>query len=114
MEAVENDGELVSLSSERPTQKVFRRLIKQSLTDVEYENDSAARWRPATNIVLDPRRQFGRPIVEDFGLATATLAFDAANGADASDLAELYEVPIRAIKAALAYERSLDPPTMVH
>ena len=72
MDAIENDGELVSLSKKNPGQKVFSEIVKQSLNDLDYEDDYVARWRPSTaqHVVIDPKRLFGTPILDDFGLST--------------------------------------------
>ena len=48
MDAIENDGELVSLSRRNPGQKIFSEIVKQSLNDLEYENDYVIRWRPSS------------------------------------------------------------------
>ncbi|MDE3028977.1 MAG: hypothetical protein KGH84_11320, partial [Paracoccaceae bacterium] len=75
MEAIEQDGEFVSLSKRRPGQKVFAEIVKQSLRDLEYEDGIAARWRPsvAQSVILDPTRQFGAPILDEYGVSTTTL-----------------------------------------
>lgn len=110
MEAIEEDGELVSLSRRRPGQKVFRRIISQSLNDLEYENETVARWRPKKHsaVIIDPARQFGSPLLDEYGLSTKMLRdeFDRYN--DLNYLSDLYEVPTSALKSGIAFERSLD------
>src|SRR6056297_3360478 len=68
MDAVEKDGEFVSLSKKRPGQKVFREIISQSLNDLEYEGNLAARWRPRqfSSVIIDPSRHFGDPILDKY------------------------------------------------
>lgn len=63
IEALEQDGELMSLSRKRPGQKVFAEVVAQSLNDLEYENGEAVLWRPTKgkSIVIDPKRSFGSP-----------------------------------------------------
>ena len=110
MEAVEKDGNLVSLSSKRPGQKVFTSIIKQSLNDLEYEDGKSVRWRPheATNVVVDPRRAFGAPILDDFGIQTGTLYAEYKDFEDISYLSKCYEIPISQIRSAVSFEKSLD------
>jgi hypothetical protein len=75
MEALERDGEYVSLARRRAGQKVFARIVEQSLQDLEYADGTAARWRPAKHerVVLDPQRQFGQPVIDEFGISTELL-----------------------------------------
>ncbi|WP_417248349.1 hypothetical protein [Celeribacter sp.] len=110
MDALENDGELISLSKARPGQKVFRKIVQQSLNDLEYENGIAARWRPRnhTQVVLDPNRHFGDPILDEYGISTAMLCREMQQFGDAAYLSRIYEIPKNAILKAVDFERSLD------
>ncbi len=45
-------------------QQVMRELVKDRLEHVEYHDGSAAYWLPAPGVVVDPRVQFGAPVVE--------------------------------------------------
>lgn len=110
MDAVEGDGNLVSLSPKRPTQKVFKQIVEQSLRDVEYEDEVAARWRPdwVDGIVLDPKRQFGSPILDEFGVSTETIANEYSNGLSANEISVLYELPIRLVRSAKKFEHRLE------
>lgn len=110
MDALENDGELVSLSKKNPGQKVFSVIVRQSLNDLEYENDYVVRWRPsiANHVVIDPNRQFGSPLIDDFGLATQTIFREYQEIQDSKYLANIYEVPLRYINDAIKYEQRLN------
>lgn len=110
MDAVENDGELVSLSRSRPGQKVFREIVSQSLNDLEYEGDHVARWRPQgfSAVIIDPQRHFGDPILDEFGVSTKTLAKEFHAYLDLKYLAQIYEIPVAKIRMALGFEQSLD------
>lgn len=110
MEAVEKDGELVSLSKKRPGQKVFAKIIAPSLRDLEYENGLASKWRPerSKEIVIDPNRLFGEPILENFGISTNTLFREFIEFDDAPYLAKIYELPLRSVKNAIEFEKRLD------
>jgi uncharacterized protein (DUF433 family)/GNAT superfamily N-acetyltransferase len=107
----EGDGEnLVSLSPRRPGQIVFSEIVRQSLSDVEYEDDHVVRWRPAQakRVVLDPKRQFGAPILDDCGISTKTLYDEYKIFADKKYLASIYEIPLSSVESALKYEGELE------
>lgn len=110
MDAIEHDGELVSLARARPGQKVFAELVKQSVKDLEYDDGTAARWRPhhVQGIVLDPTRQFGTPLIDDYGVSTSVLYEEYKLSGDAKYLAKIYDMPVQLIRAAIKYEASLD------
>jgi uncharacterized protein (DUF433 family) len=111
MNALELDGEYVSLSKKRAGQKVFAKIVEQSLQDLEYDDGTAARWRPTQHkdIVLDPQRQFGQPILDESGISTELLLRELSEIGDESYLAKIYEIPKHAVKAAVRYEASLQP-----
>jgi len=52
-------------------------------------------------VVIDPRRSFGRPVLDGFGLRTAVLAERFYAGESVEDLARDYGVPSEAIENAL-------------
>lgn len=110
MEAVENDGELVSLSRKQPGQKVFRDIIFQSLNDLEYENEMVARWRPEqfSEVVIDPARHFGDPILDRFGVSTRTLREEFELFDDIDYLSKIYEIPKNFLNAGIKFELNLD------
>lgn len=110
MEAVENDGEYVSLSKKRPGQKVFREIISQSLNDLEYEGELAVRWRPKgySSVVIDPKRHFGDPILDEYGISTTTIYNEFKEFDDLRYLSNIYEVPQKLLRVCVLFERSLD------
>lgn len=110
MNAVENDGEFVSLSKVRPGQKVFREIISQSLSDLEYDGEMVARWRPKgfSEVVIDPSRHFGDPILDQFGISTQILQKEFKEFRDLKYLADIYEIPERSLRSALNFENKLD------
>lgn len=108
--SLDGDEEHISLSRKRPGQKVFTALIAQSLRGLEYEDGEVVRWRPSHEkmIVIDPRRLFGSPVVDDFGVSTHTIFNDYKTFGDIEYLSVIYEIPRRAISAAVRYESGLD------
>jgi uncharacterized protein (DUF433 family) len=110
IDALEHDGELVSLSRMHPGQKVFRDVVSQSLNDLEYEAGTAVLWRPssAKHVVIDPQRSFGSPILDKAGISTRILFSDFQEYNDLSYVAKIYEVPRTLVANAVAFEKRLD------
>ncbi len=96
-------------------QYVFRQIIKPSLYEgIEYDEKNAKRWYPEgkkRDIVIDPDRQFGKPIIADSGIPTAALfASYKAEGADkaaAAMVARIFEIPTKSVSAAIRFEEHL-------
>ena len=110
MSAIEDDGELVSLSRKNPGQKVFKKIVSQSLNDLEYEGSVAARWRPKgfAQIVIDPNRNFGDPLLDEFGVSTKLISEEFSNFDDLDYLARMYEIPKDILKTGILFENQLD------
>ncbi len=110
LDAVEEDGSFVSLSSKNAGQKVFKEIIAQSLVDLEYEGMRPVRWRPKNNkhIVIDPKRFFGDPILEKYGVSTSVIAKEYSVYNDLKYISAIYDIPKDFIKNAINFEESLD------
>ena len=91
-------------------QKVFPRIIQPFLKRIDYAvaTKLAVRWRIAEMVVVDPEVCFGKPIVEDTGIATAILsAAYHANGRDADVVADWFDVHSSHVLAAAKFEGRL-------
>jgi len=95
----------------RNNQMAFRRVLLPSLRSKLEVGDAGVerlwplgRHRP---IVIDPQRQFGQPIAYDEGVPTEVLAkaYQTMRSIDA--VSRWYDVNRRAVRAALAFEKSL-------
>jgi uncharacterized protein (DUF433 family) len=101
------EGELLDL---KRRQNVFHRLVAPSLHDLEFDADIVARWFPlgmSRNVVIDPARSFGRPIVTQGGVPTETLHHAVAVEGSPERVAKLYEVPLGAVRDAIAFQTQL-------
>jgi uncharacterized protein (DUF433 family) len=109
MDAAEKDGELVSLSKKRPTQKVFKRLVEQSVSDLEYEGSQITRWRPRTSrhVVIDPARSFGAPLIDEAGVSTEMVYREWDRVRDYKSVSRLYEIPEHMVRDAVHFEDRL-------
>jgi uncharacterized protein (DUF433 family) len=103
-------------------QLAFKAVISPSLyAGIEYSGKKASRWYPRgkrEQIVLDPLRQFGRPIVDEVGTPTdvlyASYVAEGENQAAEIQTARTYQVPQRFVKAAIRFEESLGSKRTVH
>ena len=110
-EAVRESGE-AELLDLRKKQFAFNAVIRPSLySGIEFDQDEkAVRWFPSKtkDIVLDPAIAFGKPVVSGISIRTDTLyqAYLAENK-NKQRIARLYEVPIKAIEAAIRFEERI-------
>ena len=109
MDAAEQDGELVSLARKHPGQKVFRRIVDQSVSGLEYDDSRLARWRPdiAMHVVIDPQRAFGTPIIDEFGVSTKVLYNEWDCNRNYSYVGRLYDIPEHMVRDAVKFEDRL-------
>lgn len=107
------DGQEPEILDLRSRQYVIREIIKPSLySGIEYDGEMARRWYPEGRdrkmIVVDPKMQFGKPVLEDSGVPTEVLyAAYLAEGQDKAAVARIYEIPPRQVEAAVRFEEWL-------
>ncbi|PIP02707.1 MAG: DUF433 domain-containing protein [Zetaproteobacteria bacterium CG12_big_fil_rev_8_21_14_0_65_54_13] len=111
-DAVRETGEQAMLDL-RKKQFVFEKVIRPSLYEgIEFvAGDRASRWFPmkrSKKVVLDPTIAFGKPIITDIGIRTDIL-YDAwkAEEKDKRRVASQFEVPVKAVEAAIRFEQRL-------
>ena len=109
--AIEETGETELLDLVKQ-QYAFRKIIEPSLyAGIEFNQEQVAtRWYPATRskaVVLDPTVAFGKPIVTDGSVRTSILYDAFIMEGNKNFVAKLYEVPVAAVNAAVAFEESL-------
>jgi uncharacterized protein (DUF433 family) len=88
----------------------FHGLIAPSLQDVDFEGIEPARWWPLghrAGVVLDPRLRLGSPTIAEFGVPTAALALAARTEGSPAIAARYFDVPVKAVKNAIAFERGI-------
>jgi uncharacterized protein (DUF433 family) len=102
------EGELIDL---KRRQYVFRRVVAPSLHDLEFDADSVARWFPLGEtrraIVIDPKRALGQPVVDAFGVTTASLARALKVEGTFKDVSRLFDVPVPVVRQAVEFENKL-------
>lgn len=95
-------------------QYVFASIMRPFFRKLEYPKNSerVARYWPLNKhgrIVLDPQRRFGKPIDAETGIPTGVIleAVNAGDGQKPEVVARWLGIPLAAVKAALAFEKSL-------
>jgi uncharacterized protein (DUF433 family) len=90
-------------------QQYFDRIMRPIIVQLEFRRQvELVRWWPLgkrRQVVLDPCRQFGHPIVVEEGVATRTLAASL-KANNAAKVAEWFGVSPRAVRDAAAFEAS--------
>jgi uncharacterized protein (DUF433 family) len=115
------DGRTIFLESLRRTgedevldlkshQYVIKKVIDRTFKDLDISHDIVTRWRPfqgKQSIVIDPKRAFGQPITNNYGVPTVVLA-DAVKAEGTTErVSRLYDVPPSAVRDAVKFEQSL-------
>ena len=88
-------------------QRLMREVIEPYLHEVEISRDLPVLWRPAEGggrVILDPKRSFGRPIMEKSGVPTDVLAAASCSWRDTEKVARWYEVEVDEVRAAVKFE----------
>jgi uncharacterized protein (DUF433 family) len=110
-ETGEAKGELKLLDLVR-SQFAFHAVVSPSLyAGLDFsDDDRVLRWYPMPRtkaIVVDPQRAFGRPITAREGVPTEVLANAARIERSVTRAARWYDVPVSAVRAAIAFEDAL-------
>ena len=110
-EVVDQAGEKQLLDLGK-NQLAFARVIGPGLyAGIEFSvDDMPTRWWPMganQEIVIDPARSFGQPIVSDGGVPTTVLADAVAAEGTIAKVASLFRLPQHSVRAALRFEKRL-------
>jgi uncharacterized protein (DUF433 family) len=107
-ERFRNGLDLVNLS--RQGQKVFPEAVMRYLRQVEWGSDRfAVRWWPGSErgereVVVDPRRAFGAPVIAGTGIRTEDLFSRFRAGEPIEELAHDYGVKLGDVESAIRIE----------
>ncbi len=88
-------------------QHIFEKVILPFLHQIEYSGADrlAALWRVSEGVVIDPRRRFGKPIVDQCGISTSVLfASYQANQKNRDLVADWFGVDPQDVEVAVAFE----------
>ncbi|NLX95553.1 MAG: DUF433 domain-containing protein [Rhodopirellula sp.] len=91
-------------------QYVFDGIMRPFFKHIEYGQDEAIRFWPqgmSGRVVLDPERQFGKPIDSRTGVPATALYMAVQAGEDPVCVAEWFDVPLESVRAAVSFEEHL-------
>lgn len=94
-------------------QLVFEQVMRPFFRKLDYQDQhEIIRYWPLERqgrVVLDPAREFGKPIDAETGVPTETIsdALRAGGGQDARKVADWLGIPLAAVQAAMNFEQSL-------
>jgi uncharacterized protein (DUF433 family) len=104
-------NEEIALWDMRDLQRVFERIIRPFLRNVEFDSGSVPRrWWPRGKshlVALDPSRSFGQPIVFRDGVPTQTLARSAKANGSLQEVARWFEINESSVREAVEFEQRL-------
>jgi hypothetical protein len=90
------------------SQLAFERIIGPSLLNIDFSENRASRYWPkghGADVVIDCKRQFGKPIDPISGVPTSVLAHAyIAQSDDAAAVARWYDVTEKAVRDAVSFE----------
>lgn len=104
---ITGDGAAPELVDLGDRQQVFRSFVARTFLDLDFGADAADRWWPDRKraVVIDPAYAFGQPTVAGRGLKTQVVAQAVAAEGSVERVARLYELPVKAVRDAVAFER---------
>ena len=101
----------VTLWDMRDVQRVFDRIIRPFLKDIEFDNTKVPfRWWPRGKnhqVALDPRRSFGQPIIFREGIPTQVLARSVRANESVEEVARWFEINSKSVREAVDFEKAL-------
>jgi uncharacterized protein (DUF433 family) len=110
MEFQEKNDE-VTLWDMRDVQRVFDKIIRPFLKDIEFDNSKVPfRWWPrgkSHQVALDPKRSFGQPIIFREGIPTKTLARSVNANDSIDEVARWFEINAKSVREAVDFEEAL-------
>lgn len=111
LQIAEEDGEAKLIELFRK-QFAFKEILERSLVHLDYDEEGIpSRWWPlgrARSVVIDPARSFGQPIEAETSVPVEVLANAAMAEGSPEAAALAWDVPVRAVKRALAFRREMD------
>jgi uncharacterized protein (DUF433 family) len=94
-------------SADRHGQQVLRELVRERLTRVHYHEGSAAYWTPVNGVLIDPRVQFGAPVLTGTRLTTG-LVSAAARELGRERAAQRFRIAADDVTRAVRFEKRLE------
>lgn len=96
------DSRLVQATGRDRRNLAWQPAIVTFAEEVEYEDGAAALWKPAEHVHIDPRRQFGAPVVAGTRIPVHTVV-ENLEVATPPEVADWYGLSVEQVEAARAY-----------
>jgi uncharacterized protein (DUF433 family) len=93
-------------AASRKGQQALREAISDKLTSVNYQDGIAAYWRPAPHVIVDPRVQFGSPVVIGTRIPTDAV-YGAVRKLGFDRALRRFDLPAEHLKDAIAFEERI-------
>lgn len=104
-EIVGDDGDLVTieLHGKNPAHVVWNRAIATFADQIVFDEKGRARvWQPTPWVEIDPKRQFGDPVVTGTRVPVSTIKAQL-GVASSAEVAEWYDLDVRAVEGVREY-----------
>lgn len=85
-------------------QQTMLEMVRTQLVDVCYSDETAATWLPMEGIRVDPKIQFGDPVVDGTRVQTS-LVTASADALGEDEAAERFDISLEAVHRAMIFER---------
>jgi uncharacterized protein (DUF433 family) len=88
-------------------QWTFNWVMAPSFRDVDFDGDDPGQWWPMTRkskVLIDPRRNFGRPIEATHGVPTRAIAEAVKAEGSEAKAAQIFDLSLRSVLDAVAFE----------
>lgn len=106
----EKFGNLIKADGKK--QIALEPMLKQFVQRIKYgKNNIAEQYYPlenSNNIVIDPKHQFGQPVISGTNIKTATVYSLYIAGEPKEFISSLYDIPIKKIKDAIHFHEHTD------
>lgn len=93
-------------SANRHGQQTMREAVKDKLTSVRYNDGIATAWIPAEGVLLDPKVQFGEPVIQGTRIPTEAVA-NVARSLGEDCAAGRFDIEADQVAAAIAFEQQI-------
>lgn len=97
-----DDQRLVQATGRNKRHVAWRAAVASFADEITYERGIAVRWSPDQHISIDPRVQFGAPVVEGTRVPVTTIATNLEVGTP-EQVARWFDLTVEQVRAAGAY-----------
>jgi uncharacterized protein (DUF433 family) len=91
-------------------QHAFHSIVSSGLKDIRFEGGVASHWVPEAGkgeVVIDPKRSFGEPLLTRYGVPTITIQKMSQTGRTVAQISSDFEIDPKSVRAAIAFESRL-------